>query len=418
MCDHIVRFAGSFYFTSTVGRCDVVAGALEGIRIIDASRVLAGPFCSMILGDLGAEVIKIEHYESGDETRGWGPPFVNGESAYYLCANRNKQSMTLNLKAEQGKEIFRKLVASGDVVVQNFKTGTLEKMDLGYEDLKRLNSGLIMASITGFGLTGPYKELPGYDYIIQAMSGLMSITGEEDGGPMKVGVAIADVLTGLYTVIAILAALHHREKTGEGQEIDISLLDCQVSSLINVASNYLCSGMSPKRLGNQHPNIVPYQVFSVKDGELVVAVGNDEQFRRFATVIGRPELAEMDEFKQNEGRLRNKEKLIPVCGEMLKGKTKKEWKGLLDAAGIPSGPINTIEELFNDSHIKERNMIVEMEHPTIEDLRVVGSPIKLSKTPVTMRHHPPLFGEHTCSILENMDYGEDEISEFKQNSII
>lgn len=418
MCEYIVRFAGSFYFTSTVGRGDVVAGALDGIRIIDASRVLAGPFCSMILGDLGAEVIKIEHYESGDETRGWGPPFVKGESAYYLCANRNKQSMTLNLKAEQGKEIFRKLVASSDVVVQNFKTGTLEKMDLGFEDLKKLNTGLIMASITGFGLTGPYKELPGYDYIIQAMSGLMSITGEENGSPIKVGVAIADVLTGLYTVIAILAALHHREKTGEGQEIDISLLDCQVSSLINVASNYLCGGMNPKRLGNQHPNIVPYQVFSVKDGELVVAVGNDEQFRRFAAVLGSPELAEMDEYKHNEGRLKNKEKLISLCEEVLKGKSKKKWKEQLDAAEIPNGPINTIEELFNDPHIKERKMIVEMEHPTIEDLRVVGSPIKFSKTPVAMRQHPPLFGEHTLSILKNMNYMEDEISEFKQNSII
>lgn len=395
-----------------------MAGALAGIRIIDASRVLAGPFCSMILGDLGADVIKIEHYESGDETRAWGPPFVNGESAYYLCANRNKQSMTLNLKAEQGKEIFRRLAASSDVVVQNFKTGTMEKMGLGYEDLKKLNAGLIMASITGFGLTGPYKELPGYDYIIQAMSGLMSITGEGDGSPMKVGVAIADVLTGLYTVIAILAALHHREKTGEGQEIDISLLDCQVSSLINVASNYLCSGINPKRLGNQHPNIVPYQVFSVKDGELVVAVGNDEQFRRFAAVIGRPELAEMDEYMHNEGRLRNKEKLIPLCGEILKGKTKKEWKELLDGVGIPSGPINTIAELFNDSHIQERNMIVEMEHPEIPTLRLVGSPIKLAKTPVTMRHHPPLFGEHTLSILQKLGYGENKISEFKQNSII
>lgn len=393
-------------------------GALEGIRIIDVSRVLAGPFCSMILGDLGAEVIKIEHYKTGDETRSWGPPFVNGESAYYLCANRNKQSITLNLKSEEGKEIFRKLVSSGDVVVQNFKSGTLEKMGLGYEDLKELNPSLIMASITGFGTTGPYKDLPGYDYIIQAMSGLMSISGESDGSPMKVGVAIADVLTGLYTCIGILSALHHRTQTGEGQQIDISLMDCQVSSLINVASNYLCSGVTPGRLGNQHPNIVPYQVFSALDGELVVAVGNDEQFKRFSAAIGRPDLADMEEFIHNENRLENKSKLIAICEELLSKKTKKEWKQILDGAGIPNGPINSVKEMFDDPQIKAREMIVEMEHPSIPNLKLTGSPIKLSKSPVKMRHHPPMQGEHTNKILEQIGYHPDEINKFRQNKII
>ncbi|AXN40241.1 CoA transferase [Peribacillus butanolivorans] len=393
-------------------------GALDGVRIIDVSRVLAGPFCSMILGDLGADVIKIEHHESGDETRGWGPPFAQGESAYYLCANRNKQSMTLNLKSEKGKEIFRKLVSSGDIVVQNFKTGTLEKMGIGYEELKEFNPQLIMASITGFGLTGPYKDLPGYDYIIQAMSGLMSITGETDGSPMKVGVAIADILTGLYTCIGILSALHHREKTGEGQEIDISLMDCQVSSLVNVASNYLFNGITPERMGNQHPNIVPYQTFHASDGELVVAVGNDEQFRRFTYVLERPDLAEQEQFKRNENRLLNKEELIPIVEDLLKRKTKKEWKMLLDDAGIPNGPINTIAEMLEDPQIKARNMLVNMEHPTVENLRVTGSPLKLSKTPVTMRKHPPLYGEHTDSILAGMGYKPDEIIKFKQNKII
>ncbi|PWW20771.1 crotonobetainyl-CoA:carnitine CoA-transferase CaiB-like acyl-CoA transferase [Cytobacillus oceanisediminis] len=395
-----------------------MSGALEGIRIIDVSRVLAGPFCSMILGDLGAEVIKIEHYKTGDETRGWGPPFVNGESAYYLCANRNKQSITLNLKSEEGKEIFRRLVTSSDIVVQNFKAGTMEKMGLGYESLKELNPTLIMASITGFGSTGPYKDLPGYDYIIQAMSGLMSITGEPDGSPMKVGVAIADVLTGLYTCIGILSALHHHTQTGEGQEIDISLLDCQVSSLINVASNYLCSGVIPGRLGNQHPNIVPYQVFSAMDGELVVAVGNDEQFKRFAAALGRPVLAEMDEFIHNENRIENKTKLIPICEELLSKKTKQEWKEILDAAGIPNGPINTVREMFDDPQIKAREMVVEMDHPLIKDLKLTGSPIKLSKSPVKMRHHPPLYGEHTEAVLEQIGYQPDEIKKFKQNKII
>lgn len=393
-------------------------GALDGIRILDASRVLAGPFCSMILGDLGAEVIKIEHFESGDETRGWGPPFVNGESAYYLCANRNKQSMTLNLKSEEGKEIFSKLAATSDIVVQNFKSGTLEKMGLGYPQLKANNPGLIYASITGFGSNGPYKDLPGYDYIIQAMSGLMSITGEPDGSPVKVGVAIADVLTGLYTCIGILGALQHRNTTGQGQEIDISLMDCQVSSLINVASNYLCSGVVPKRMGNRHPNITPYQVFKVKDGDLVIAVGNDQQFKRFAAALGRPELAKMEEFIHNEQRLQNTDILIAICEELLSKKTKKEWKEVLDAAGIPNGPINTVAEMFEDPQIKAREMIVEMEHPLIDNLQLTGSPLKLSVTPVTMRRHPPLFGEHTEALLESIGYNSDEISNLKQNKII
>ncbi|MGE7120210.1 CaiB/BaiF CoA transferase family protein [Peribacillus sp. NPDC046944] len=393
-------------------------GALEGIRIIDVSRVLAGPFCSMILGDLGAEVIKVEHHESGDETRGWGPPFAGGESAYYLCANRNKESMTLNLKSEQGKEIFRKLVSTGDIVVQNFKAGTLEKMGVGYEQLKEVNPHLIMASITGFGLTGPYKDLPGYDYIIQAMSGLMSITGESDGSPMKVGVAIADVLTGLYTCIGILSALHHRNNTGEGQEIDIALMDCQVASLVNVASNYLFNDISPKRMGNQHPNIVPYQVFHASDGELVVAVGNDEQFKRFTTVLGRPELADHEPFMHNKDRLQNKEELIPIIEALLKSKTKKEWKTQLDIAGIPNGPIQTIAEMFEDPQIQAREMLVEMDHPKVGNLRVTGSPLKLSKTPVMMRKHPPLYGEHTESILEELGYSPEDITKFKQNKII
>lgn len=400
-----------FFYSERKG--DDLVGALEGVRIIDLSRVLAGPFCTMILGDLGAEVIKIEHCENGDETRGWGPPFVSGESAYYLCANRNKESITINLKSEQGKEVFRQLVSTGDVVVQNFKTGTLDKMDLGYEQLREINPSLIMASITGFGLTGPYKDLPGYDYIVQAMGGLMSITGEAEGPPVKVGVAIADVLTGLYTCIGIISALYHRNKTGEGQEIDISLLDCEISSLINVASNYLVGNVHPVRMGNQHPNIVPYQVFSASDGELVVAVGNDEQFKRFTRVIGRPDLAEREEFRHNEARLRNKDELLPVCESVLKTKTKYEWKEQFDANGIPCGPINTIAEMFADPQVQARDMVVEMNHPLIEQLKLTGSPLKLSKTPVTMRKHPPLHGEHTNSVLQQLGYSEEEINHLK-----
>lgn len=392
--------------------------ALEGVRIIDASRVLAGPFCTMILGDLGAEVIKIEHHQSGDETRGWGPPFVNGESAYYLCANRNKKSMTLNLKSEEGKEIFKALAKDSDVVVQNFKTGTLEKMGLGYEELRRINEGIIVASITGFGNNGPYKDLPGYDYIIQAMSGLMSITGEKEGGPMKVGVAIADVLTALYTCIGILSAIHQRHATGEGQELDISLMDCQIASLINVASNYLVGGIEPSRLGNEHPNIAPYQVFSASDGDFVVAVGNDHQFKRFAQVAGMPELAEDSRFKENRLRVEHRAELIPICESLLKQRSKNEWKKILDDAGIPNGPINSISEMFNDPHVEAREMIMKVDHPLIEGLQLAGSPIKLSKSPVKVRQSPPLYGEHTGEILKEVGYSEEDIKNLKINQVI
>ncbi|WP_243292687.1 CaiB/BaiF CoA-transferase family protein [Bacillus sp. FJAT-47783] len=393
-------------------------GALHGVKIIDLSRVLAGPFSTMILGDLGAEVFKIESVSSGDDTRGWGPPFVEGESAYYLCSNRNKQAMTLNLKCEKGKEILEKLVSRADVVVENFKPGTLDRMGLGYEHLKQVKKDIIVASISGFGKSGPYAHLPGYDYIIQAMSGLMSITGKEESEPTKVGVAISDVLTGLFTCIGILAALQHRNRTGEGQEIDISLFDSQLAALVNVASNYLCSGNIPKRLGNQHPNIVPYQVFSTIDGELVVAVGNDDQFRKFAYLLGKEELSTSDRFQTNAQRLKNKDELIPIIQEVMKTKSKQEWKHLLDEAGIPNGPINDVKEALETEQAKARDMVVSINHPTISELKLVGSPIKLSKTPVQIKKHPPLHGEHTKEILAGLGYLEEEIMKMKQNQTI
>ena len=392
--------------------------ALKGIKVLDLSRVLAGPFCSMVLGDLGAEVIKVEQRETGDETRGWGPPFAQGESAYYLCANRNKESITLDLKTSEGKEIFLRLVSDADVLIQNFKTGTLEKMGLGYKELMKYNPGLILASITGFGLTGPSKDLPGYDYIIQAMSGLMSITGEKEGEPMKVGVAISDVITGLYTIIGILSAIHHRSRTGEGQEIDIALMDCQVSALVNVTSNYLFSGIVPGRMGNQHPNIVPYQVFHARDGELVLAVGNDQQFKRFTAILGEEWLADDERFRLNKDRLLHKEELLPILEGLLATRTKKEWKELLDEAGIPNGPINTVAEMFEDPQVKARDMLLEIDHPKVKSLKVAGSPLKLSKSPVTVRKHPPLHGEHTESILARIGYSQVEINSFKENQII
>ena len=393
-------------------------GALQGIKIIDLSRVLAGPFCTMILGDLGAEVIKIENTGNGDDTREWGPPFLEGESAYFLCANRNKESMTLNLKSEVGKEVLKKLVSHADVVVQNFKPGTLERMGLGYEILQEVKEDIILASISGFGQKGPGSRLPGYDYMIQAMSGVMSITGGREEEPTKVGVAISDVLTGLFTCIGILAALQHRNRTGEGQEIDISLFDSQLAALVNVASNYLCTGELPERLGNQHPNIVPYQVFHAEDGDLVVAVGNDEQFHKFCLLLGRQELSSLERYKTNAARLQYKDELVNIIAKEMKKKKKEEWKQLLDEAGIPNGPILNVKEALETEQAVAREMTIHMKHPTIENLKLVGSPLKLSKTPVQMQKHPPLHGEHTEKILKNIGYSQESIMEMTKKQWI
>ncbi|MEH7402168.1 MULTISPECIES: CaiB/BaiF CoA transferase family protein [Bacillaceae] len=392
-------------------------GALHGFKIIDLTRVLAGPFCTMILGDLGAEVIKIESISGGDETRGWGPPFVEGESAYYLCANRNKQGITLNLKDNKGKEVLKKLISEADVVVQNFKPGTLAKLGFSYEEMKEMKEDIILASISGFGSKGPNSSLPGYDYIIQAMSGLMSITGEKDGEPTKVGVAISDVLTGLFTCIGILASLQHRNRTGEGQEIDISLFDTQLAALVNVASNYLCSGVIPERLGNHHPNIVPYQVFSASDGEMVIAVGNDQQFNRFALLMEEPIL--LDElYRTNASRLQYRKQIEEIISNKIKTKSKNEWKVLLDKIGIPNGPIYNVSEALQSDQASSRDMVLEVKHPFINDLKLVGSPLKLSKTPVEVVRHPPLHGEHTEEVMSKLGYSQLEIEEMKRNNTI
>jgi crotonobetainyl-CoA:carnitine CoA-transferase CaiB-like acyl-CoA transferase len=392
-----------------------LSGPLTGIKIIDLSRVLAGPYCTMILGDMGAEVIKIENVDSGDETRGWGPPFLEGESAYYLCANRNKQGITLNLKTPQGLDILKKLVATSDIVVQNFKPGTLDRLGYGYEEMKKGNPDIIMASISGFGSTGPYSHLPGYDYIIQAMSGLMSITGETE--PVKVGVAIADVLTGLYTCIGILGALQHRNRTGEGQEIDISLFDSQLSALVNVASNYLCAGEIPKRLGNAHPNIVPYEVFAANDGDLIIAVGNDRQYRNLAVLLEDESLL-YEEYTLNSGRLLRKDELIAKISSKVKAKSRDEWKHLLNEAGIPNSPIYNVKEALESELAIAREMVVTQDHPLIPDLKLVGSPLKFSKTPVAIRRHPPLYGEHTIEVLLEHGYTKAEIEKMKQDHIL
>ena len=380
-----------------------MSGALTHIKVLDLSRVLAGPFCTMILGDLGAEVIKVEAPGGSDETRKWGPPFQNGVSAYYLTANRNKKSITANLKTEEGIKIIKELVKESDVVIHNFKTGTMEKFGLGYEELKEINPLIVYCSITGFGETGPYKDMPGYDFIIQAMSGLMSITGDEKSGPQKLGVAITDVLTGLYACIGIQAALLEREQSGMGQKLDISLYDSAVSSLVNIGSNYLMSGNIPKRLGNQHANIVPYQTFPTQDGEMVIAVGNDHQFKKLCQILGKPELAEMEKFKSNPDRVQHRNELIPLLEEVLITKPTSYWQEKCNEQKIPCGPIQNIEQVANDPQLAARNMFMTTEHPTAGTIKMIGSPLKLSRTPVTLRHHPPNAGEHNDEILSKIN---------------
>lgn len=385
-----------------------MSGALTGIRILDLSRVLAGPFCTMILGDLGAEVIKVEAPGGSDETRKWGPPFKHGISAYYLCANRNKKSITVNLKSDEGIQLIKEMVKECDVVINNFKTGTMERFGIGYETLATINPRIVYCSITGFGETGPYKDLPGYDFIIQAMSGLMSITGDEVSGPQKLGVAITDVLTGLYACIGIQAALLEREISGKGQKIDLSLYDSAVSALINIGSNYLMSGEIPGRLGNEHANIVPYQSFQTEDGYIVIAVGNDNQFRALCEMIGREDLVTDERFQTNALRVKNRAVLIPLLQESLLTKPTAYWYRQCVAKKIPAGPIQNLGEVVRDPQLQAREMFVEQAHPVLGTFQMIGSPLKLSRTPVSYRHHPPQAGEHNEEILPVYRKGEDE----------
>ncbi|GGC98458.1 CaiB/BaiF CoA transferase family protein [Pontibacillus salipaludis] len=383
--------------------------SLEGIRVLDLTRVLAGPYCSMILGDLGAEVIKVEAPGGSDDTRKWGPPFQEGISAYYLCANRNKKSMTVDLKSSEGKEIIHKLVKRSDVVMHNFKTGTMERLGLDYKALNEINPRIVYCSITGFGETGPYKNLPGYDFIIQAMSGLMSITGDEHSGPQKLGIAITDVLTGLYACIGIQSALLERQKSGKGQMIDLSLYDAAVSSLINIGSNYLMSGEVPERLGNQHANIVPYQTFYSSDGEMVIAVGNDRQFRSLCRLLGQPQLSEDPRFITNPDRVAHRQQLTPLLQKAFSKQSTAYWKELCDKEGVPFGPIQTINELVQDPQLQARKMFLQTDHPKAGRIKLIGSPLKLSRTPTVLSHYPPDPGEHTSEILDGLGYSEEEI---------
>ena len=379
---------------------------LQGVRVLDLSRVLAGPYCTMVLGDLGADVIKVEPPE-GDETRGWGPPFAEGESAYYLCVNRNKRGIVINLKTDEGRKILRDLALQSDVLVENFRPGTLKKFGLDFETLHELNPKLIYCSITGFGQTGSMKDKPGYDFMIQALGGLMSITGEPDGEPMKTGVAVVDLFAGQNAIIAILAALQARTLTGRGQQLDIALFDSQLGWLANVASNYLISGKLPKRHGNAHANIVPYQSFQASDGWFAIAVGNDRQFVRLCDLIGKPEFAADEKFATNSARVQNRAELIPLLIDIFKAASVSDWLTKLDEAEIPCGPIQNFEQVFSMPVVGEREMLVKMEHPTIGKLPLVGSPLKMSDTPVEFRLPPPLMGEHTEEVLRELGWGDE-----------
>lgn len=370
---------------------------LQGIRVLDLTRVLAGPYCTMVLGDLGAEVIKVESPE-GDETRGWGPPFTDGESAYYLCINRNKRGIVVDFKTAEGRDLLQRLIGQSDVLVENFRPGSLARFSLDFESVSTLNPRLIYCSITGFGQTGPLRDKPGYDFMIQAMGGIMSVTGEPKGEPMKTGVAVADLFAGQNAVIAILAALQARTLTGRGQHLDIALFDSQLGWLANVASNYLISGNLPKRHGNAHANIVPYQSFSASDGWFVVAVGNDRQFAKMCEVIGKSDLASDARFATNSARVQNREALLAILKPVFLTKTVNEWLDLIGDE-FPCGPINTLEHVFSNPQVAARDMLIHMQHPTIGDLPLVGSPLKFSDTPVEYKLPPPRLGEHTEEVL-------------------
>lgn len=399
------------------------SGALAGVRVLDFTRVLAGPFCTMLLGDLGADVIKIENPNGGDESRQWGPPWIGtGDlrlSAYYASVNRNKRSLTLNLRMAAGRELARALAAQSHVVVENFKAGVMAEFGLSYDELRALNPALVLCSITGFGQYGPYHERPGYDYVVQAMSGLMSITGPADGEPCKVGVAVSDVFTGLFAHSAILAALRHAERTGEGQHIDIALLDSQIAALVNVASSYLVSGSTPQRMGNQHPNIVPYQVFSAADQDFILAVGNDRQFAQLCALIGQPALAQDARFATNPARVKYRTELAGLLQAAFRERGASEWVEALVALGIPAGPINTIADILNDPHTAARGLLHQLTLPGGEALRLVGPAAQLSATPAQVRLPPPALGQHTETLLsERLGLDADQIAVYRASGVI
>jgi crotonobetainyl-CoA:carnitine CoA-transferase CaiB-like acyl-CoA transferase len=409
--------------------------ALDGIRILDLSRVLAGPWCTQTLADLGADVVKVERPIFGDDTRGWGPPFLKDsagndstDAAYYLGTNRNKRSITCDIASAQGQDIIRALALVSDVFIENFKVGDMARYGLDFASLHKINPRMVYCSVTGFGQTGPYRERAGYDYAVQGIGGLMSVTGERDdigGGPQKVGVAVADLFTGMYASVAILAALRHAENTGQGQHIDMALLDTQVAMLANLGANYLVSGKVPGRAGNAHQNIVPYQVFEVAptaDGNkdhLILAVGNDGQYAKFCAVAGRPELSQDPRFAKNSERVRNRAVLVPMLEEVMRTRSKQDWLSALEAAKVPCGAINNLAEVFDDPHVQSRAMVHTWDRPGTGPVNLVSSPMKLSATPVRNEVAPPLLGQHTNEVLgELLGYSSEKIQQLRKDAII
>jgi crotonobetainyl-CoA:carnitine CoA-transferase CaiB-like acyl-CoA transferase len=401
---------------------------LEGLRVFDLTRILAGPTCTQLLGDLGADIIKVERPNAGDDTRKWGPPYVRDaagrdttESAYYLSSNRNKRSITLDISKPEGQALARRLIAHCDVMIENFKVGDMARYGLSYADLKEEFPGLVYCSITGFGQTGPYAPRAGYDLLAQGLGGIMSVTGEPDRPPMKVGVGIADVMCGMYATVAILAALHHRERTGQGQYIDLALLDSQVAWLVNVGLNYLTSGEVPQRVGNEHPNIVPYNVMPCADGYVILAVGNDSQFAKFCDFAGRPDLAEDPRFATNELRVRNRKALYDLLPEITRAKTQAEWVDGLAKLGVPCSPVNTVDQVFADPQVRSRGMQISLPHPLAGkgSVDLIGNPIKFSETPVDYRRPPPTLGQHTDEVLrELLDLPDTELADLRERGVI
>lgn len=407
---------------------DHTTGPLSGLRVFDMTRVLAGPTCTQILGDLGAGVIKIERPGRGDDSRGMGPPYLTdaqgkdtAESAYFLSVNRNKRSVTLNLTTEEGQELARRMIGKCDVVVENFRTGALAQYGLAYDQIREAYPALVYCSVTGFGQTGPYAERGGYDYLVQGMGGIMSVTGEPGGAPTKVGVGVSDIITGMYAAIAIQAALRHRDLTGEGQHIDMALLDSQVAWLSYVGENYLVSGEMPQRLGSQHPNIMPYQVFRASDGLMVLAVGNDAQFTRFCEFAGCPDLAADERYTTNAGRVKNRDGLTPVLADIIASKSIAHWVEGLVGVNVPCSPINTIDQVFNDPQVVAREMKINMPHPHLsgETMDLIASPLRLSRSPVSYRQAPPQLGEHTAEVLEELlEMDEKKMAALREKGVI
>ncbi len=407
--------------------------ALSGVRVLDLSRVLAGPWAGQLMADLGADVVKVERPVAGDDTRAWGPPWLDdvdgnptSESAYYLSANRNKRSVTIDLSRPEGQQLVRRLAAKADILIENFKVDGLRQYGLDYASLKEVNPRLIYCSITGFGQTGPYAARAGYDFLIQGMGGLMSLTGRPDGaegaGPMKVGVALTDVMTGLYASVAVLAALAHRERSGQGQYIDLALLDVQVACLANQASNYLVGDVVPKRMGNAHPNIVPYQDFPTADGHMIIAVGNDGQFASFCRALGQPGWAADQRFASNPQRVRHREELIAGIRAVTVGRGTAAWIATMEAAGVPCGPINTLDKVFADPQVQARGLRIEMPHPLkegAEGVPLVANPIRMSETPVQYTRPPPTLGQHTDEVLQAwLELEQPEVDDLRQQKIV